>query len=258
MVLSIVCFLISLHTLSHSSCLILILCLLSSLLLASSLSFLPCSNFSWSNATKVLNFCQRAATSSPLFLINLSLLLILSSCLSLCLLLLSLMSLLILLSASCLFRIFSLYNFWCFVLYSLIVLQSRYTVVLIIMQLFISGKIIWVSNRPTMAVKRKASNREVDISDIMDSDDLVMVHGVVTEMSPVKLRRNSRESRGGRWRSGCNKKKQEKQDFIPCDSSAWCRVVLWEENISKSVSEGGYELRNVMEGGYWSYRKYIC
>ena len=145
MVLSIVCFLISLHTLSHSSCSILALCLISSLLLASSLSFLPCSNLSSSYASKVLNFWRRAATS-PLFLIFLSLLLILSFCLSLCLLLLSLMSLLILLSASCLFCIFSLSNFWHFVLSSLIVLQSLYTVVLIIMQHFLSGKL---SESPT-------------------------------------------------------------------------------------------------------------
>lgn len=55
----------------------------------------------------------------------------------------------------------------------------------------------------------------MDVSDITDSDDLVMVHRVVTEMSPVKLRRNSRESRGGRWRSGCNKKNRKNKTSFP-------------------------------------------
>jgi len=50
---------------------------------------------------------------------------------------------------------------------------------------------------------------------VMDSDDLVMVHGVVTEMLPVKLRRNSRESRDGRWRSGCNNKNRKNKTSFP-------------------------------------------
>ena len=49
----------------------------------------------------------------------------------------------------------------------------------------------------------------------MDSDDLVMIHGVVTEMSPVKLRRNSRGSRDGRWRSGCNNKNRKNKTSFP-------------------------------------------
>lgn len=40
----------------------------------------------------------------------------------------------------------------------------------------------------------------------MDSDDLVTVYGVVTEMSLVKPSRNSRESCDGQWRSGRNNK----------------------------------------------------
>ena len=40
----------------------------------------------------------------------------------------------------------------------------------------------------------------------MDSDDLVTVYDVVTEMSLVKPSRNSGESCDGQWRSGRNNK----------------------------------------------------